>query len=213
MYNPASIVDLRRNSNFSSSSARPSANLDPEASYQRSVRPAFQGFGNQYHGMPESPTPVSGVRMNESTLFHIPHSPIQHLDTRDSCKCVELFQRVSVLESRLADSEKRFVTFESEMLKMLRGISADLREAKFAGQTLSNETLARSYSVTPVTPPPLDLQSLHRPADKSTVFVNPHNSPTPELELTRDAIAGACVALERLVSDARHRSGIHSTYA
>jgi hypothetical protein len=208
MYNPASIVDLRRNSSFTMTNGPNSGVADFQGSFLKVEKSITPLTGLQSPAMSGAQTPMSGIRINESSLFHIPPSRYSNPALPQSCNsCENLRQQFDSLEARQCASEERFLKFEQQVLSVLRGISNDLREIKAA-----RDTPSIGNSLNRITPPPLDLGSMRRATQKSTVSNNQNSSQTPELDYTRDAIAEACVALERLVADARNRSGFTGRY-
>ena len=139
-----------------------------------------------------SPVRLSSQRTSASfnEPIHMGKSnPVFSLPATDICRgCSHLSSRVLELENQLSSTQSRLKSFEGEVLAVMKSISNDIRELK-SGESNSN-----------------------------SAFWKPENLPPTEescrlTEPSRAALTEACVALERLIADARSRTSsvdIHS---
>jgi hypothetical protein len=139
-------------------------------------------------------TPVRLPSQRTSASFNEPtnmgrSNAVLSMPATGSCRgCSHLSHRVSELEFQLNSTQSRLRSFEGEVLAVMKSISNDIRELK-SGESNSN-----------------------------SVFWKPDNlAPTEEscrlTEPSRAALTEACMALERLIADARSRTSsvdIHS---
>ena len=107
----------------------------------------------------------------------------------DCSKCASLNAKVYELERRLYETSSRLESFEREVLTVMKGIASDIHAIKRDNERPSNRSLSLN---------PEDV--VLRAECPSSGDLDRGNS-----ESTREALAGACVALETLISEARTR--------
>lgn len=197
MYNPTSIVDLRNNTSFHQNRSTPSSRIN---------RVSSSGGWHDLHSPPEMLIPPgvfpdsvmhSGRHRRSSINIGVPKP------TNSVCDgCFELQARVSDLESKLFHASERIVSFEQEVLCILRNISTDLRDMKRNGTPPIDQSMLTHR----VAPPPLDFSGFNK--QRRSIWENTPPSQNRQIpEGTREAIAGACVALEKLIAEAKVSTG------
>ena len=123
------------------------------------------------------------------------------ISSSEECQALQL--RVSALESRLSMANDKMVRFETDVLEMLSSISSEVRNLKEAMRV--KQTVSELNSL-----PRLNLDRSERSGfcdvlENSIPVEDEWECPesrTPEMS-TQAAIAGACSALEKMISEAR----------
>lgn len=197
MYNPTSIVDLRNNTSFHQNRSTPGSRMN---------RVTSSGGWHDLHSPPEMliapgvfPDSVmhSGRHRRSSIDIGVPKPTSSVCDG-----CSELQSRVSDLESKLFYASERIVSFEQDVLSILRNISTDLRDMKRNGTPPIDQSILTQR----VLSPPLDFSVFNK--HRRSIRENTPPSQNRQIpEGTREAIAGACVALEKLITDAKVSTG------
>lgn len=184
MYDPSAIVDLRRNKSFcrAARNAFGQENVDWQSLRTNSDSPVQQ--------TPLRPRNTRDMRMNESPSLHpsiLNRDPSnRYLDRK---KCSSSDSRIDELERRLHETISRLESFEREVLAVMKAIARDIHAIKreneqpltHSGHVLSVEGFSQSEH--------------HFSCDRYR----------GDGEGAREALAGACVALEALISQGRSR--------
>jgi hypothetical protein len=184
MYNPATIVDLRRNPSFTvaSSPGSDAPTHTPGKHISREHKHSHALFPN------ESPMEGGHQKMTND----LPKISVGVSSQLSTCSgCYALIDRIENLSASFHSLQERQASFESEILTIMKSISHDIQGLKDR-DTRQQGRMDQSFA------PRVGL------FDTSHRFKSPLNS--TEMEQTRDAIAGACLELERLVAEARNRT-------
>ena len=202
MYDPSTIVDMRHNVNFNQGRSIPTTRSHSarRGSPVNDIHSPPEVLGAPSHYMQQ----INGskcITMNQAPPYQQPKTGLSRgLSPQSSvCDgCHQLQARVLELEGRTSSTSDKLLSFENEVLSILKGISADIREMKRNSTPSLDQSPQSRWS-----PHVLDMEprSRYRVANENTVPYQ--GGPARPSALTRDAIAGACVALEKLVSDAR----------
>ena len=207
MYNPASIVNMR--SNISFNQPQPSSASSPHLPLRTSgisLNKALDARGRLPNGVFEAYSPPLLPEVDAYSV-RIGDYATRSVDSKlfPTCEgCYQVEMRVKDLEEELLSTCSKLESFETEVLEILRLISEDVHVGKRSG-TKFTESLHLSTSRSKGTCPPLLNLSSARgarsiPSDRS------HKSRCDnQIHLTREGIADACIALERLIADARRR--------
>ena len=178
--NPVSIVDLRNNIHFNQT-----RNTPP-------VLAAASAYPLQHHDISSPPEPIQvssgrhdlNISRNRASMSQL------HPGITSMCDgCTALRARVAELESRLFMTSEKLVSFEYEVISILKGISDDVKEMK----RQTNLSGMRSTS------PNAGFSRLNAGNDTENNSFNFESSPGD----ARTAIAGACMALEQLIFEAK----------
>lgn len=184
MYDPSAIVDLRRNKGFC-----------------RAANNAFGQENGNWHPLktnsdsPVQQTPLRpritrNMTMNESPSLDpsiLNRDPASRYS--DGKTCLSADARISELERCLHETISRLESFEREVLAVMKAIARDIHAIKWENE----QPVAQAGHVPSVRG---FLQSEHRfSCDRYG----------GNGEGAREALAGACVALEALISEARSR--------
>ncbi len=163
MYNPASIVDLRRNPSF----VVPSP-IQTKTAPRSSRNTVVDGHRNEF-------TPAKIREFHTCSPNADFRGSAQTPNWTGQCdSCEELAGRLHIMEEHIISLESRQATFETQVLSLMKSISQDIQDLRSRS---SRETSGIHYI-----------------------------SRTSNQDVTRDAISSACVALERLIADAKNRT-------
>lgn len=197
MYNPASIVDLRKNISFNRPRSSSSLNspqplcasnslksLPRADSIQHNCNSLFDANLDAFSRFQTDKT--MELRINQSFA-----APPSQNPSKSSCQnCLQLNQKVVELEARVGRTEGRVSMFEAEVLEYLRSISR--------GQSNGKELHRGFQDLASSVPGPT-------PSSSNQSFHIARSTRSDSSEATRQAIAGACRALENLIANASVR--------
>ena len=184
MYDPSAIVDLRRNKSFC-----------------RAANNAFgQENGNWHSVKTNSDSPVQqtplrprntrNMRMNESPSLDpsiLNRDPASRY--LDGPTCFSSDSRIDELERRLHETISRLESFEREVLAVMKAIARDIHAIKRENE----QPVAHAGHF-------LSVEGFSQPEHQFSC-----DRYGGDGEGAREALAGACVALEALISEARSR--------
>lgn len=195
MYNPASIVDLRQNISFNRPRSSSSLNSPQPLCASNSLKslPKADSTQYNYNGLfdanldafsPFQTDKTMTLRINQNFA-----SPPSQNPPKSCCQnCLQLHQKVVELEARVGRTEGRVSMFEAEVLEYLRSTSR--------GQ-LNGKELQRGFQASSVSGPSITSSNQNFHIARSTR--------SDSSEATRQAISGACHALENLIANASFR--------